>query len=70
MQNMESILRALLSYPNMPAVILTASFSLMGKIRMGEDVHLPVAQYYDTPVIMYVANCFCALTWLTTCGIG
>lgn len=51
MKNMESILRAVLSYPSKPAVVLTASFSLMGRIDMGADGHLPVAQYYDVPVI-------------------
>ncbi|KZV99952.1 hypothetical protein EXIGLDRAFT_831031 [Exidia glandulosa HHB12029] len=51
MINMESILRNVLSFPSKPAVILTASFSLMDKIQMGADGHLPVAQYYDVPVI-------------------
>lgn len=51
--NMEAILRHILALPSQPAVILTASFSLMpsNKIAMGGDVHLPVAQYYDVPVI-------------------
>ncbi|KZV88441.1 hypothetical protein EXIGLDRAFT_839230 [Exidia glandulosa HHB12029] len=50
-KNVESLLRAILMWPRKPAVILTASFSLMGKMAMGNDVHLPVAQYYDVPVI-------------------
>ncbi|EJD40553.1 hypothetical protein AURDEDRAFT_69865 [Auricularia subglabra TFB-10046 SS5] len=50
-RNLESILRAVLEYPRKPAVVLTASFSLMGRMAMGNDVHLSVAQYYDVPVI-------------------
>ncbi|KAF8585625.1 hypothetical protein K439DRAFT_1652874 [Ramaria rubella] len=50
-RNVESILRSVLSYPSQPAVVITASFSLMDKIEMGNDAHLPVAQYYDVPVI-------------------
>ena len=50
LQNVESILRSILSYTSQPAVIMTASFSLMDKIQMGNDAHLPVAQYYDVPV--------------------
>ena len=49
MQNVESILRSILSYPSQPAVVMTASFSLHEKIQMGNDAHLPVAQYYDVP---------------------
>ncbi|EJD40558.1 hypothetical protein AURDEDRAFT_115833 [Auricularia subglabra TFB-10046 SS5] len=50
-KNIESILRATLDYPKKPAVIVTASFSLMGKMAMGGDAHLSVAQYYDVPVV-------------------
>jgi hypothetical protein len=49
LRNIESILRSVLSYPSRPAVVMTASFSLMDKIEMGVDAHLPVAQYYDVP---------------------
>jgi hypothetical protein len=38
-----------LSYDTQPAIIMTASFSLMDKIETGVDAHLPVAQYYDVP---------------------
>lgn len=51
MRNIESILRTVLSFPSKPAIVMTASFSLMGKMTMGADGHLPVAQYYDVPVI-------------------
>ncbi|KIJ37102.1 hypothetical protein M422DRAFT_33956 [Sphaerobolus stellatus SS14] len=49
--NMESIIRSMLSYHSQPAVIMTASFSLMGGLEMGIDGHLAIAQYYDVPVI-------------------
>lgn len=49
LRNVESIFRSVLSYPSQPAVIMAASFSLMDKIEMGVDAHLPVAQYYDVP---------------------
>jgi len=47
---MESIVRSVLSYPSNPAVIITASFSLINNIRIGIDAHLSVAVYYDVPV--------------------
>lgn len=56
-KNVESILRAILAWPRKPAVILTASFSLMGKLAMGNDVHLPVAQFYDVPVRLCPSSC-------------
>ncbi|KAH7097130.1 hypothetical protein BKA62DRAFT_717387 [Auriculariales sp. MPI-PUGE-AT-0066] len=50
-KNLESMLRAILMYPNKPAVLMLASFSLMGQLKMGGDAHLSVAQYYDVPVL-------------------
>lgn len=50
MRNIESILRAVLSYPSKPAIIFVAWFSLMDRLDIGADIHVPVAQYYDVPV--------------------
>ncbi|KZW00366.1 hypothetical protein EXIGLDRAFT_156457 [Exidia glandulosa HHB12029] len=51
MRNIESILRAVLSYPSKPAIIFVAWFSLMDRLDIGADIHVPVAQYYDVPYI-------------------
>ncbi|WVQ82440.1 hypothetical protein IAT38_004568 [Cryptococcus sp. DSM 104549] len=52
-ENMENLLRGLLDMPNKPAVILAEAmaFSNGGMGGGGGRMHLPVAQYYDVPVI-------------------
>nr|XP_019009028.1 uncharacterized protein I206_05668 [Kwoniella pini CBS 10737]OCF47809.1 hypothetical protein I206_05668 [Kwoniella pini CBS 10737] len=52
-ENMENLLRGLLDLPNKPAVILTEAlaFSNGGMGGGGGRMHLPVAQYFDVPVI-------------------
>ncbi|KAH7097127.1 hypothetical protein BKA62DRAFT_774527 [Auriculariales sp. MPI-PUGE-AT-0066] len=50
-RNMESIVRAVLQYKNAPAVLLVESFHLLVNVTQGGDSHLPVAEYYDVPVI-------------------
>nr|XP_018260614.1 uncharacterized protein I303_07540 [Kwoniella dejecticola CBS 10117]OBR82772.1 hypothetical protein I303_07540 [Kwoniella dejecticola CBS 10117] len=52
-ENMENLLRGLLDLPNRPAVILTeaVAFSNGGMGGGGGRMHLPVAQYFDVPVI-------------------
>ncbi|WVQ96344.1 hypothetical protein IAU59_003448 [Kwoniella sp. CBS 9459] len=51
--NMENLLRGLLDLPHKPAVILmeAMAFSNGGMGGGGGRMHLPVAQYYDVPVI-------------------
>ena len=52
-ENMENLLRGLLELPKKPAVILVeaVAFSNGGMGGGGGRMHLPVAQYYDVPVI-------------------
>ncbi|WRT69354.1 uncharacterized protein IL334_006338 [Kwoniella shivajii] len=52
-ENMENLLRGLLDLPNKPAVILVEAlaFSNGGMGGGGGRMHLPVAQYFDVPVI-------------------
>ncbi|OCF40181.1 hypothetical protein I317_06005 [Kwoniella heveanensis CBS 569] len=52
-ENMENLLRGLLDLPHKPAVILmeAMAFSNGGMGGGGGRMHLPVAQYYDVPVI-------------------
>ncbi|WWD15584.1 hypothetical protein CI109_100006 [Kwoniella shandongensis] len=52
-ENMENLLRGLLEMPNRPAVMLVEAmaFSSGGMGGGGGRMHLPVAQYYDVPVI-------------------
>ncbi|RSH94128.1 hypothetical protein EHS25_006782, partial [Saitozyma podzolica] len=52
-ENMENLLRGLLEMPNRPAVVLVEAlaFSNGGMGGGGGRMHLPVAQYYDVPVI-------------------
>jgi len=52
-ENMENLLRGLLDLPTKPAVILVEAiaFSTGGMAGGGGRMHLPVAQYYDVPVI-------------------
>lgn len=52
-ENMENLLRGLLDLPNKPAVMLieAMAFSNGGMGGGGGRMHLPVAQYYDVPVI-------------------
>ncbi|OXG24589.1 hypothetical protein C366_00118 [Cryptococcus neoformans Tu401-1] len=52
-ENMENLLRGLLDLPNKPAVMLVEAmaFSNGGMGGGGGRMHLPVAQYYDVPVI-------------------
>ena len=56
-ENMENLIRGLLDLPTKPAVILVeaVAFSSGGMGGGGGRIHLPVAQYYDVPVIKYVA---------------
>ncbi|ORY32861.1 hypothetical protein BCR39DRAFT_522172 [Naematelia encephala] len=51
--NMENLLRGLLDMENKPAVILVEgmAFSSGGMAGGGGRMHLPVAQYFDVPVI-------------------
>lgn len=55
-ENMENLLRGLLDLPTRPAVILVEAiaFSNGGMGGGGGRMHLPVAQYYDVPVIKWV----------------
>lgn len=55
-ENMENLLRGLLDLPHKPAVMLVeaAAFDSGGMGGGGGRMHLPVAQYYDVPVIRYV----------------
>nr|ODN82567.1 hypothetical protein L203_05376 [Cryptococcus depauperatus CBS 7841] len=62
-ENMENLLRGLLDLPRQPAVILVEAlaFSNGGMGGGGGRMHLPVAQYYDVPVInqrLPIANHF------------
>ncbi|KAE8537735.1 hypothetical protein D1P53_005791 [Cryptococcus gattii VGV] len=52
-ENMENLLRGLLDLPSKPAVMLVEAmaFSNGGMGGGGGRMHLPVAQYYDVPVI-------------------
>ncbi|KAK4689994.1 hypothetical protein P7C73_g97, partial [Tremellales sp. Uapishka_1] len=52
-ENMENLIRGLLALPNNPAVILVEAlaFANGGMGGGGGRMHLPVAQYYDVPVI-------------------
>ncbi|WVQ77182.1 hypothetical protein IAR50_006865 [Cryptococcus sp. DSM 104548] len=52
-ENMENLIRGLLDLPNHPAVMLVEAmaFSGGGMGGGGGRMHLPVAQYYDVPVI-------------------
>ncbi|ODO08911.1 hypothetical protein L198_00650 [Cryptococcus wingfieldii CBS 7118] len=52
-ENMENLIRGLLDLPNNPAVMLVEAlaFSGGGMGGGGGRMHLPVAQYYDVPVI-------------------
>jgi hypothetical protein len=52
-ENMENLIRGLLDLPTKPAVILVEAiaFSTGGMGGGGGRIHLPVAQYYDVPVI-------------------
>ncbi|KIK55053.1 hypothetical protein GYMLUDRAFT_888548 [Collybiopsis luxurians FD-317 M1] len=51
-QSYENFLRALLVLPQKPAVINLQVMALMfDAITMGGDLHTPIAQYYDIPVI-------------------
>ncbi|WWC93165.1 uncharacterized protein L201_008133 [Kwoniella dendrophila CBS 6074] len=52
-ENMENLLRGLLELPSKPAVVLVEAmaFSNGGMGGGGGRMHLPVAQYFDVPVI-------------------
>jgi len=52
-ENMENLLRGLLDLPNKPAVVLVEAlaFSTGGMGGGGGRMHLPVAQYFDVPVV-------------------
>lgn len=50
-ENFETLLRAVLSYPSKPAVIILQTFKLDGVIATGGDSQMTLAQYYDVPVI-------------------
>jgi len=48
----EQLLRSLLTLPNKPAVVNLQVIALRyDQISTGEDLHLPIAAYYDTPVV-------------------
>lgn len=50
-ENFETLLRAVLSYPSKPAVIILQTFKLDGIIATGGDSQMSLAQYYDVPMI-------------------
>lgn len=48
---METLLRALLSYPNSPAIILAESFTIaLPQLSTGTDNHFGLANYFDVPM--------------------
>ncbi|KAI5474708.1 hypothetical protein MNV49_002553 [Pseudohyphozyma bogoriensis] len=50
--DMEALLRAVLSYPNQPAVMLAESFTIaLPSLSTGTDSHLGLANYYDVPAL-------------------
>lgn len=48
-ENFESLLRAVLSYPSKPAVIILQTFKIDGIMATGGDNQLGTAGYYDVP---------------------
>ncbi|GMK58995.1 hypothetical protein CspeluHIS016_0700100 [Cutaneotrichosporon spelunceum] len=49
--NFEALLRALLSYPKSPAVVILQTVKLNSPIRYGSEHQFGLAGYYDVPVI-------------------
>lgn len=68
-ENMENLLRSLLDLPSKPAVVLVQALEFnSATMANGGDIHLPVAVYYDVPVIRCVETwqSQLPLSWLTT----
>ncbi|BEI82030.1 hypothetical protein CcaverHIS002_0211900 [Cutaneotrichosporon cavernicola] len=49
--NFEALLRALLSYPKSPAIVILQTVKLNSPIRYGSEHQFGLAGYYDVPVI-------------------
>ena len=49
----ETLLRAILSYPSHPAVIVLQTFQIQQQLATGGDVHVSTCQYYDVPYVHF-----------------